>query len=48
MTPDEKWRWQMDWCKKKGYAPANSYFWKLSENALIEHLALIEYKKEDV
>ena len=28
-----KWIWQMDYCKSKGWNPADSYFWRLSEDA---------------
>jgi hypothetical protein len=34
-----KWIWQMDYCKKQGWPPANNYFWKRSEQAYNEHLA---------
>lgn len=32
-----KWNWMMDWCFKKGYAPANSYYWNLANSAYNEY-----------
>jgi len=31
-----KWMWMMEWCKKRGFPPANEYFWGLADKAFSE------------
>lgn len=29
---EDRWLWCMNWCKKQGLAPANTYSWTLANN----------------
>lgn len=41
-TPDQikaqRWAWMMDWCKKRGVAPANNDNWNRAAMAWIRHV----------
>lgn len=41
MTVTEQWMWRMDWCKRRGLAPANSAIWELSGKELAKHIGCI-------
>jgi len=33
MTVEDKWRWKMDYCKKQGIPPAQTWAWEQAEKA---------------